>query len=144
MPLRANWNEVMTTNNLPVADVSLFFGYPLVAMPGGEGGMERKGMAALGSCVTSWLVKEKCGLLLKTKTKVRSQSGERRKHLMGQQWLLHVRHGTNNRLTTAHAEPGDAHVRILRPSPLVFRQELPPQPSHRQVSLHGRNRRVRG
>jgi hypothetical protein len=81
VPLRANWNEVMTTNNLPVADVSLFFGYPLVAMPGGEGGMERKGMAALGSCVTSWLVKEKCGLLLKTKTKVRSQSGERREPL---------------------------------------------------------------
>jgi hypothetical protein len=73
----------MTTNNLPVADVSLFFGYPLVAMPGGEGGMERKGMAALGSCVTSWLVKEKCGLLLKTKTKVRSQSCERREPLDG-------------------------------------------------------------
>ena len=31
--------------------------------------MERKGMEALGSCVAQWLMKEKCGLLLKTKAK---------------------------------------------------------------------------
>ncbi|GMI37544.1 hypothetical protein TrRE_jg13064 [Triparma retinervis] len=54
---------------LEAIDVSLFFGFPLVGVPGGEGEMERKGMEALGSCVAQWLMKEKCGLLLKTKAK---------------------------------------------------------------------------
>jgi len=51
-------------------DVGLFFGVPIVGVPGGSGEMERKGMEGLGSCVVGWLLKSKSGLLLRTKKRV--------------------------------------------------------------------------